>query len=92
MAKDIVCPHCKKGLPPSGGFDHDENFNMLCVHCRGVVFAASKETESKIKHLLGKTEGQQYWQKKDCLPIKMQPSTTISLQPSSYHGYEVYGD
>jgi phage FluMu protein Com len=94
MAKEIICPHCKRGLAPSAGFDHDENLNMLCVHCKNVVFAASKETESKVKHLLYRSEGQQHWQKKDCLPIRMQPSSTIvnASPPSLGGGYEMYGD
>lgn len=96
MAKELICPHCKKGLSPAGGFEHDENLNMLCGHCKGVVYAATKEVEAKVKHLLQKTDTTQTWQRRDCLPIRMQQSSTIiNSDPkpsSSYSGYEMYGD
>ena len=97
MAKELICPHCKKGIS-AGGFECDENLNMLCGLCKGVVFAAVKETEAKVKHLLVKppdhTQTWQQQQKKDCLPIRMQPSSNINSSSSSslYSGFDFYGD
>ncbi len=93
MAKEIVCPYCKKGLP-NNNLEYDEDLNLLCNYCRGVIFAATKELENKVKHLLQATQSSSYY-KKECYPIRMQNSPIVldnSTTSPSHYGYEAFAD
>jgi hypothetical protein len=93
--KELSCPHCKKTLSYAGGFHHDDSLNMLCGYCNGVVFPATKQEESRNRTALQgpAVAGGTYWQRKDCLPIKVNNTTPpVSDNNSvSQNGYEVYG-
>jgi len=77
MIKDIICPHCKKALVV-GAFEHDDNLNLICNHCRCVVFPTSKQTEDKIKNvLITSSNSLSNWQRRDLLPIRMTTSPVV---------------
>lgn len=74
MIKDVTCPYCKKALT-IGAFEHDSDLNLICNHCRNVVFPTTKQVEESIKHIL--TSGANNltnYQRRELLPIRM--STT----------------
>lgn len=75
--KEIVCPHCRKPLPPAGGFIHDDAHNILCSHCNGIVFGATKQAEDKVRSALNNCA----WHRKDCLPIKINPQANNFVAP-----------
>ena len=50
--KDIICPHCKKPLPLES-FEHDEDLNFICNHCRKVVFGVTDQAEAELKKIVG---------------------------------------
>lgn len=95
VQKDIVCPHCKKLLSPVGGFYHDEEQNMLCVCCNGVIFAATESQERRSKYSIqgnhhtattyspynGGYNNSQYWNKKELLPIRLTQVPTSAFAP-----------
>ena len=77
--KEIICCHCKKSISTTGGFYHDENLNMFCGNCNGLVFPVIKQLEDK--HRLAFQQGNispHDWYRKDALPIKI---NTSSLPP-----------
>ncbi len=93
MAKEIICPHCKKGLHPANGFEHDADLNMLCNYCKLIIFPVSREVENKIKYTLQTSQSQVHSHyKKECLPIRLQNSPIVIEPSTSHYGYEMYPD
>jgi len=95
VQKDIICPHCKKLLSSVGGFYHDEEQNMLCICCNGVIFAATESQERRSKHAIqgnhhtstaygGYNAGSSYsWNRKELLPIRLTQVPMATVTPGS---------
>jgi hypothetical protein len=60
--KELICPKCKRICPLTFGFIYDDDNNLICQNCDGVIFATTQQAEVKIKRI--------DWCKKEVLGIK----------------------
>lgn len=49
IQKELSCPHCKKPLPFGSGFEHDNELNFICFHCKKIVFGVTPKAEAELK-------------------------------------------
>lgn len=98
VTKEITCPHCKKALPFGEGFEHDEELNFICSHCRKVVFGITDSAEAEVKRTAGSSSSGTTMgfhgghQRKEPLPIRLntipdpeEVAAAVATRPETGH-------
>jgi len=49
MVQIRICPQCNIEIPVDTGFAFDEDLNMICKNCSGIIYPVSEEAEKMFK-------------------------------------------